>query len=101
MEMGDWESAKPLVKAYISQGNSWKRYQWLGERIQALPGALDEKTALKLLTNGPVQCNATLHSCVFDPKNQAVYLAVAGKLPVKTASRTPYVYLDLGEWFRD
>ena len=80
--------------------NTWRRYDWLGKQIQARPGGIDIKQALQLLTNGPVQNDATLHSCVFDPENQALYVAIAGNNPPVTASRRPYTRIDLKEWFR-
>ena len=53
-----------------------------------------------MLANKPVGNNATLHSCVFDPKNQAVYVAIAGSNPPLTASQRPYTKIDLKEWFK-
>lgn len=96
----DWEAAKPLVLQWLQSNDSWARYTWLGKQIQAMPGRIDVQQALELLSNGPVFCDATLHSWVFDPKNQTAYVSNAGVDPVETASRRPYYQIDLKEWFQ-
>jgi predicted choloylglycine hydrolase len=99
MDLSDWEKARPGLRFMVSRGDSWRRYHWLGEQIQNLPGKIGVKAALQLLANGPVKCNATLHACVFDPKNHIAYVANAGSDPVKTASDRPFVKIDFGKWF--
>jgi hypothetical protein len=85
----------PLVK----QQNTYTRYVWLGKQIEAHPKGIDVNVALQMLGNGPVFQDDTHHSCVFDPKDQTVYVAVAGNNPPLTATRRPYTCLPLGQWF--
>lgn len=99
LKMPEWEAARPLVKAYLSQGNSWRRYHWLGERIRSMPGGIGVEEAVELLGSGPVKCGATLHSCVFDPVGRTAYVSNAGVDPKKTASEMPYIRIDLKKWF--
>jgi len=89
-------SAIPFLKLQ----NTWQRYDWLGKQIQANEGKLDIPQALQMLANKPVGNNGTLHSWVFDPKNQVAYVAIAGSNPPLTASRRPYTKIDLKEWFK-
>ena len=100
VEMPSWEAAKAMLREYLPEGNSWQRYTWLGEQIEAHPGAIDPERALQLLANGPVFCKATLHSFVFDPSQKVAYVSVAGVDPVMTATRMPYVRFDLSEWLQ-
>jgi len=95
----DWEKAKPLVKAFLEGQNTFHRYVWLGEQIEARPGAVDVETALGLLANGPVAADNTLHSFVFDPSNKTAYIANAAVEPPVTAWKTGYTKLDLSQWF--
>ena len=95
----NWESAKPLTKAFLQQQNTFHRYLWLGEQIQARPHAVDVETALALLANGPVAAGNTLHSFVFDPGNRVAYIANAAINPPVTAWKTTYTKLDLSAWF--
>lgn len=90
------QAAIPVLKMQ----NTWQRYDWLGKQIEALPGKIDVPQALQLLANGPVKNNGTLHSWVFDPKNQVVYLSNAGVDPLVTASERPYTKINLAEWFK-
>ncbi len=92
----DWQGAIPILKLQ----NTWQRYNWLGEQIQAQPGKIDVAQALQLLANGPVKNNGTLHSWVFDPKNSTAYVAIAGNNPVVTATDRAYTRIDLGPWFK-
>jgi hypothetical protein len=80
--------------------NTWQRYDWMGKMIQALEKQLDVGQALQLLANGPVRNDATLHSWVFDPKYKTVYVANAGIDPPVTATKQPYVRIDLAPWFK-
>ena len=95
IEIPDVATAIPLLKMQ----NTWQRYDWLGKQIQARPGGTDVEQALQLLANGPVRNDATLHSWVFDPKNQVAYVAVAGNNPPVTATSRPYTRIDLAPWF--
>jgi predicted choloylglycine hydrolase len=95
----DWEKAKPLTKAFLAGQNTFHRYVWLGEQIEARPGAVDVETALALLANGPVAAGNTLHSFVFDPANEIAYIANAAVEPPETAWKTPYTKLNLSQWF--
>jgi hypothetical protein len=90
------QAVLPLLKMQ----NSYQRYDWLGKQIEGRPKGIDVPQALQLLSNGPVLQQNTLHSWVFDPKNQAAYVAVAGNHPPLTASRCPYTCIQLREWFR-
>lgn len=90
------QQALPLLKMQ----NTWKRYDWLGKQIQAHPKGVDVDQCLYMLATPPVGNMATLHSCVMDPANQVAYVAIAGSHPPMTASRTPYVKLDLKPWFK-
>jgi hypothetical protein len=56
--------------------------------------------ALQLLANGPVKNNGTLHSWVFDPKNQTAYVAIAGSNPPTTATNRIFTKIDLAPWFK-
>ena len=96
IEITELKMAIPLLKMQ----NTWQRYDWLGKQIQARPGAVDIKEALQFLANGPVRSNATLHSWVFDPKNQVAYVAIAGNNPPVTATSRPFTRIDLKEWFK-
>jgi predicted choloylglycine hydrolase len=87
------------VKKVLKTQNTWQRYEWLGRQIEARPGAIDIEQALELLSNGPVKNDATLHSWVFDPKNELAYVANAGINPPVPATETTYTKLDLKEWF--
>ena len=95
VEPDDLEAAIPLLKMQ----NTWQRYDWLGKRIQACEGKMDVPEALQLLANGPVKSRATLHSFVFDPKNQAAYVAIAGNNPPVTATDRAFTKIDLKQWF--
>ena len=99
IDASNWEVAQPLAKAFLSQQNTFHRYVWLGEQIEARPGAVDVETALALLANGPVAAGNTLHSFLFDPANKIAYIANAGSEPPVTAWKTPYTKLDLSPWF--
>lgn len=92
----DWKPALPLLFAE----NTWQRYDWLGKQFQANAGKMDVKEAIQCLMNGPVKNSDTLHSWVFDPKNQAVFLAVAGFNPPVTATDRPFTKIDLSPWFK-
>lgn len=94
--MDQLQMTLPLFKMQ----NTYQRYVWLGEQIQAHPKGIDVKEALQLLGNGPVFQKDTLHSWVFDPKNQVAYVAIAGNKPPLTATRRPYTRIELGEWFK-
>lgn len=89
------EMAIPLLQ----QQNTWQRYDWLGKQIQARPKRMDVPQALELLANGPVNADSTLHSWVFDPKNHAAYVAVAGWNPPAPAWSRAYTKIDLSQWF--
>ena len=93
------ESAKQGLLLLKLQ-NTWRRYDWIGKQIQAHPGTLDVAGALQILANGPVGNDATLHSCVFDPANQTVYVAVAGNDPPLTATSRTFTKIDFEEWFK-
>ncbi len=99
LDGSNWETAKPLAKAYLQQQNTFHRYVWLGEQIEARPAAVDIETALALLANGPVAADNTLHSFVFDPANHVAYIANAAIEPPVTAWKTVYTKLDLSLWF--
>jgi len=96
VDPSDIKAALPLLKMQ----NTWQRYDWLGKQIQANEGKLDIPQCLQMLANKPVGNNATLHSCVFDPKNQVAYVAIAGNNPPKTASQRAYTKIDFTEWFK-
>ncbi|MCP4643747.1 MAG: hypothetical protein GY851_25100 [bacterium] len=100
MDLSDWDAVKPLVLNLLKDQNTWHRYVWLGEQIEARPGAIDMPEAIQLLANGPVCNDATLHSWVFDPSHSVAYVANAGVDPVVTASSMPYVRIDLKGWFK-
>ncbi len=93
--MDQLKAALPFFKMQ----NTYQRYVWLGKQIQAHPKGIDVKEALQLLSNGPVFQKDTLHSWVFDPKNQVAYVSVAGDKPAVTATRRPYTRIELGQWF--
>ncbi len=94
--MDQLQAILPLFK----QQNTYARYVWLGKQIEAHPKSIDVNIALQLLSNGPVFQGDTHHSCVFDPKNQTVYVAVAGNNPPLTATRCPYTCIHLDRWFQ-
>jgi len=99
IDLPAWEAARPLVADYLERSDSWQRYDWLGRQIGSLPGRIDAKEALRLLANGPVRCNATLHSVVLDPRGRIAYISNAGVDPVKSAWRLPYLRIDFTAWF--
>ena len=80
--------------------DSFQRYEWMSRRIEEVPGKIDVEQAVKILATGPVYCDATLHSWVFDPKNRAAYLSIAGYNPPVTATDRPFTKIDLTEWFK-
>lgn len=92
----DIQATIPLLK----QQNTWQRYDWLGWQIQARPAGMDVPQALQLLANGPVKSGSTLHSWVFDPKNKAAYVAIAGSNPPAPAWSRTYTRIDLAQWFK-
>lgn len=94
-----WDQLKLMMPMLKSQ-NSWQRYDWLGQRILAQPGAIDIREAIDILANGPVYCEVTLHAFVFDPKKQTAYVANAANNPPVTATRRPFTRIDLEEWFK-
>jgi len=96
LEIENLEMAIPLLKTQ----NTWERYDWLGKQIQARPAKMDVPQALELLANGPVNAGNTLHSCVFDPKNQTAYVAIAGWDPPAPAWSRQYTKIDLSQWFK-
>jgi hypothetical protein len=99
LKIETWEQLK-LVLPMLKTQNSYQRYDWMGKNISAEPGKVDIAKALQLLRNGPVYSDATLHSCVFDPKNQTAYVALAGNNPPVTATERPFTKIDLKEWFK-
>jgi isopenicillin-N N-acyltransferase like protein len=99
MDLSNWEAVRPLAVEMLKSENTWQRYDWLGRQIEARPGTLDVPEALQLLANGPVHNDQTLHSWVFDPTNQVVYVAVAGSDPIVTATDTQYTRVELAQWF--
>lgn len=99
LQVETWEQMKAILPMLKMQ-NTWQRYDWLGKQIQVRPGGMDVKEALQLLSNGPVFNNDTLHSFVFDPKNQVAYVAIAGNNPPVTATKRPFTKIDLKEWFK-
>ncbi|NLN91873.1 MAG: hypothetical protein GX130_01005 [Candidatus Hydrogenedens sp.] len=89
------EAAKPLLMA----NDSWQRYDWISREIERQPGKMDVKEAVEILGSGPVQASNTLHSCVFDPQNKAIWVANAANNPPVPAWKFPYVLFDLSPWF--
>ena len=96
IEKDDLEAAIPLLQIQ----NTWLRYNWMGKQIQARPGKVDVVECLQLLGNAPVWCPVTLHSFVFDPKNQTAYVAIAGTDPNTTATSRAFTKIDLSRWFQ-
>lgn len=86
----------PLLKAQ----DSYQRYDWLGKQITKAEKSMDIRRAIDLLANGPVFGDDTLHSFVFDPKEQVAYVSVAGNNPPVTATRRPFTKVDLKQWFK-
>lgn len=94
----NWKNVLPILQMQ----NTWQRYDGIGKQIQAQPGKFDVSDALRILANPPVggEKTATLHSCVFDPKNRTAYVSVAGNNPPVPAPLRPYTKIDLTEWFK-
>lgn len=92
----DVETLLPLLKGE----DSWKRYECLSREIERQPGKVDVREALQILATEPVYNEDTLHSMVFDPKNNTLYVANAGNNPPVTATDRPYTRIDLGPWFK-
>lgn len=99
LKIETWDQLK-LVMPMLKGQNSYQRYDWLGKQITAEPGKVDIARALQMLRNGPVYNDGTLHSWVFDPKNQMAYVANAGNHPPVTATNRPFTKIDLKEWFK-
>ena len=91
----DIEMLLPLLTGQ----DSWKRYECLSREIEKQPGKVDIVQALQLLATPPVYNKDTLHSMVFDPKNNTLYVANAGNNPPVTATDRPYTRIDLSPWF--
>jgi len=85
---------------FLRLQDTWQRYNFMSKQIEARAGAVDVPAALQILSNGPVLCDVTLHSWVFDPKNQSAYVANAGNNPPVTATKRPYTRIDLKAWFQ-
>ncbi len=94
-----WEQLKIVLPMLKSQ-DTFQRYEWLGNEIQARPKGVDIKEAIQILANGPVYCDVTLHAFVFDPTNQTAYVANAGNNPPTTATDRSFTKIDLKEWFK-
>jgi predicted choloylglycine hydrolase len=80
--------------------DTWIRYDWLGNMIKEREGKIDIQQGLELLANGQVYGTDTLHSWVFDPKNNVAFVSQATSNPEKTAQDNPYTRLDLAEYFK-
>lgn len=93
-----WDELKPLLPLAKTL-DTFQRYDWLGQEIERREGAIDVPAALQMLANGPVFCDVTLHSWVFDPDNKAAYVAIAGNNPPVTATRRAFTKIDLAPWF--
>ncbi|MFP4500902.1 MAG: C45 family autoproteolytic acyltransferase/hydrolase [Candidatus Hydrogenedentota bacterium] len=98
IEASTWEELKPLLPL-VQSIDTFQRYDYLGRAIEANEGAIDVETAIQMLANGPVYCDVTLHSWVFDPENNAAYVANAGNNPPVTATLRPFTKIDLAPWF--
>ncbi len=94
-----WEELKIILPLLKTQ-DSYQRYDWLGKQITKAEKSVDIRRAIDFLANGPVFGDATLHSFVFDPKEQVAYVAVAGNNPPVTATRRPFTKIDLKQWFK-
>ncbi|MFA7693461.1 MAG: C45 family peptidase [Candidatus Hydrogenedentales bacterium] len=92
----DVETLLPLLKGQ----NTWQRYECISKEIEKRAGAVDVKEAIEMLAITPVYNDATLHSMVFDPTNNVVYVANAGNNPPVTATDRPYTRIDLNPWFK-
>ena len=92
----DVETLLPLLK----EQDSWKRYECLSREIEKRPGAVDVREAIQILATDPVYNGDTLHSMVFDPSKNTLYVANAGNHPPVTATDRPYTRIDLGPWFK-
>ena len=89
-----------LLVPVLQQQNTWQRYEWLSRRVADLEGKIDVEQAVRILATGPVHADNTLHSFVFDPKNQDAWIAIAGNNPPVTATDTPFTRVNLSEWFK-
>ncbi len=89
-----------LMAPLLKEQDSWQRYEWLSRAVEAQPGKIDAVGAVKILATGPVYCDATLHSFVFDPSAQTAWVAIAGNNPPVTATDMPFTKLVLTEWFK-
>ncbi|HOQ31894.1 MAG TPA: C45 family autoproteolytic acyltransferase/hydrolase [Candidatus Hydrogenedens sp.] len=94
-----WEELKLILPLLKSQ-DSFQRYDWLGKQITKAEKSVDIRRAIDILANGPVFGDDTLHSFVFDPKEQVAYVSVAGNNPPVTATRRPFTKVDLKQWFK-
>jgi len=94
-----WEELKLILPLLKSQ-DSFQRYDWLGKQITKAEKSIDIRRAIDMLANGPVFGDDTLHSFVFDPKEQVAYVSVAGNNPPVTATRRPFTKVDLKQWFK-
>lgn len=99
LDIPDWETGKPIALALLKQENTYHRYVWLSEQIEAMPKGIGVEEALQLLANGPVLCDNTLHSWVFDPAKTAMYVSIAGWNPPVTATKRTYTRINLSKWF--
>ncbi|HOV33214.1 MAG TPA: C45 family autoproteolytic acyltransferase/hydrolase [Candidatus Hydrogenedens sp.] len=93
-----WEQVK-FILPILKHNDSFQRYDWLGKQITKAEKAVDIRSAIDFLANGPVFADNTLHSFVFDPKNQTAYISVAGNNPPVPATRRPFTKVDLKKWF--
>ena len=99
VEVGRWEKRQRMMPRLRAQ-DSYKRYDYLGKEIQKAEKRIDVPEAIEILINGPVYCDVTLHSWVFDPTNGCMYLSNAGNNPPVTACDRPYTKIDLSAWMK-
>ncbi|MCA1902750.1 MAG: C45 family autoproteolytic acyltransferase/hydrolase [Candidatus Hydrogenedens sp.] len=99
IKVENWEQLKLILPLLKSQ-DSFQRYDWLGKQITKTEKSVDIRKAIDMLANGPVFGDDTLHSFVFDPKNQVAYVSNAGNNPPVTATRRPFTKIDLKPWFK-
>ena len=98
-DVENWEQLKAMMPLLRAQ-DSYQRYDYLGKEIQKAEKRIDAPEAIEILINGPVYCDVTLHSWVFDPSNKCIYLSNAGNNPPVTACDRPYTKIDVSAWMQ-
>lgn len=82
--------------------DTWQRYAALSHWIKTNPGRIDARLARALLQTEPVGGNGNLHSVIFEPSRNRMWVANASWRSGKSdpAWKRHYVFIDLARFWR-